>query len=98
METKNPIDEQETVINILPAQISRNAEIYTCIPAMSKRLRKLAETRPDSVRIVHDNGTSVIAEVDRSCIKISPKRLVSEELRRAAADRFAAARARKVTS
>lgn len=98
METKNPIDEQETVINILPAQISRNAEIYTCIPAMAKRLRKLAEARPDSIRIILDDGISVTAEIDRSCVKISPKRLISEEQRQAAADRFAVARAKKVKS
>ena len=97
MESKNPIDEQETIINILPSQISKTAEVYTCIPSLAKRLRQLAKTRPESVRIISDDGTAVTAEVDRSCVKISPKRIVSDEQRKAAAERFAAARAKKVT-
>ena len=98
MDQKIPIEEQETTINIWPAQVSKKAEVYTCIPSMMKRLRTLASTRSDAVRIISDDVRSVTAEVDRSCVKISPKRLVSEEQRKAAADRFAAARAKKVTS
>lgn len=93
---KVPIEEQETTINIWPAQVSKTAEVYTCIPSMVKRLKKLASTRPDTVRIIKDDDRFVIAEVDKACIKISPKRVVSDELRQAAADRFAAARAKKV--
>lgn len=96
MDFKVPIDEQETTINILPAQISKKAEIYTCIQSTVTRLKKLAATRPDAVRIISDTGYSVTAEVDRSCVKITPKRLVSDEQRKAAADRFAASRAKKV--
>ena len=98
MDQKNPIDEQETTINIWPAQVSKKAEVYTCIPSMVKRLRTLASTRADAVRIISDDGYSVTAEVDRSCVKISPKRIISEEQRKVAADRFAAARAKKVTT
>ena len=97
MDDKITMDEQETTINIFPAQVSKKAEIYSCIPAMVKRLKKLAVNRPDAVRILQDDGISVTAEVDRSCIKISPKRIVSDEQRKAASERLAAARLKKVT-
>ena len=98
MNEKVQMDEQETIINIVPAQISKKAEVYSCIPAMVTRLKKLASTRPDAVRIVSEDSRSVTAEVDRSCIKISPKRIVPDEQRKAASERLAAARAKKVTS
>lgn len=97
MDDKVTMEEQETTINIFPAQVSKTAEIYSCIPAMVKRLKKLAVNRPDAVRILHDDGRSVTAEVDRSCIKVSPKRIVSDEQRKAASERLAAARLKKVT-
>jgi len=97
MNNKIPIDEQETTINIFPAQITKKAEIYSCVPSMVSRLKKLAANRPDAVRILDEDNLSVTVEVDRSCIKISPKRLISDEQRKAASERLAAARAKKVT-
>ena len=92
METKIPLDEQETIINLVPAKVSKKAEVYTCIPKMMERLKKLASERPELVRITSDNGFQLTAEVDASCVKIAPKRRMSEEQRHAAAERFAAMR------
>ena len=98
MQQKIPLDEQETIISMFPAQVTTKAEIYTCMPAMVNRMKKLAGSRPDAVRILKEDERSITAEVDRSCIKISPRRIVSEEQRRQAAERFAAAREKKVVT
>ena len=90
-----PIDEQETVISFSPAQVSKSAEVYSCMPGMMKKLRKQAESRPDCVRIKKDDGDALFAEVDRSCIKISPKRTMSDEQRAAAAERLAKGRVKQ---
>lgn len=82
-------DEQETIINIPAVQVSRTAEVYTCVPSMFKKLKKLAESRPDCVRIKQDLGDALFADVDINCIKIVPKRILSEEQRRAASARLA---------
>lgn len=95
MDYRVPLEEQETVINLFPAQVSKKAEVYSCIPSMVKRLKTLAGKRPDAVKIVSDYGYAVTAEMDKSCIKISPKRVMTEEQRRAATDRLADARERK---
>jgi len=83
-----PLDEQETVICITPANVSKTAEVYTCMPNMLKKLRSLAQTRPDVVVIKKDYGDALFADVDRSCVKISPKRRMSEEQRIAATKRL----------
>lgn len=90
-----PLYEQETTINLYPAQVSKSADVYTCIPDMMKRLRKYADDRPDCVRIIKDTGSEVFAELDRSCIKISPKRKLTDEQRRQASERLALAREAK---
>ena len=90
-----PLDEQETIICFNPAQVSKVAEIYSCMPNVMKTLRKNAKNRPDSVTILKDDGDAVFASVDRSCIKFAPKRKLTEEQRRAAAERLAKGRAMK---
>ena len=90
-----PYDEQETIINIPASQISKTAEIYTNIPSMLKKLRKQAESRPDCVRIKQDLGDALFADVDRSCVRIVPKRIVSDEKRASAAKRLAEGRAKR---
>ena len=91
-------DEQETVIVITPPQISKQASVYSCIPSTVLRLRKLADQRPDVVRIVSEDDYGIYALVDRSCIRIAPKRQMTEEQRKAATERLAAGRKKKVTS
>lgn len=90
-----PLDEQETIINLSPAQVSKKAQVYSCMPNMVGKLRKYAKERPDDVQIEKDEGDMVFASVDRSWIKIAPKRRMSEEQRIAAAERLAKGRSGK---
>lgn len=94
MSVSIPFDEQETIINIVPAQCSRYAALYSCMPSMIKRIKKLAQDRPDVVTIVSEDEYSITASVDRSCVKIAPKRKLSDEQRKAATERLANARAK----
>ena len=48
--------------------------------------------RPDAVVITRDEGDAIFASVDPKCVKISPKRQMSEEQRLAAAERLAKVR------
>ena len=50
---------------------------------------KLAESRPEEVKIKQDQGDMLIADVDRAYVKISPKRQMSEESKKAASERLA---------
>lgn len=84
-----PFEEQETVVILQPACVSQTAEVYTCMPNMLKKIRKLAESRPEEVKIKQDKGDMLIADVDRAYIKISPKRHMSEESKKAASERLA---------
>ena len=90
------IDEQETTINVFPATISGDAEVYSCIPQMIKRLRQLHTRYPDDVSILEKQG-AVTATVPRGWIKIQPKRkcTLSEEQKRANAERLRAVRESK---
>lgn len=83
-----PLDEQETIISFAPAQVSKVAEVYSCMPNVMKSLRNNAKKHPDSFVILKDEGDAVFASVDRSCIKFSPKRQLTEEQRRAAVERL----------
>ena len=86
-------DEQETIINIFPMQITKQAEIYTCIPAMMRKLRTLAAEYPEEVSIV-DRTDDVSATVPVSWVKVAPKRKcnLTDEQKRANAERLAAYR------
>ena len=92
---RTPYEEQETIINIPASQVSKTAEVYTNIPSMLKKLRKQSESRPDCVQIKRDLGDALFAEVDRSCIRITPKRIVSDEQRATAAKRLAEGRVKR---
>lgn len=92
MNVSVPYDEQETTIVYAPANVDKYAEVYTCIPNEVKRMRKLAETRPDAVTIENDLGYAVFARVLRSCVKIQPRRLMTDEQRAVAAERLKKAR------
>ena len=73
MQSPYTLDEQETTINVLPAVVSKTAEVYTCIPNMIEKIKKLASESPDDVVVVERDGY-VNATVPREWIKIQPKR------------------------
>ena len=74
-----PYEEQETIINISPRQISDCASVYSTLPAMINKLWKLHEKHPDEVKVVHDDKYGIEFSIPRDWIKVSPKRQVSEE-------------------
>ena len=84
-------EEQETTINIFPANISDKAEIYTCIPGMITRMKNLAVKYPQDVAI-RDDGDSIFCTVPIDWVKVSPKRkcTLTDEQKRANAERLAA--------
>lgn len=96
MEYKYSVNEQETVINMFPSSISKQAEIYTCIPHTMERLRKLASEYPSDVSIIEKHGC-VTAAVPIGWVKIQPKRKcnLTDEQKRANAERLAAYREAK---
>ena len=83
-----PYEEQETIISFSPTRVSKVAEVYTCIPEWVNKIRKLAVSRPDCVHIKRDLGDSLFAEVDKSCVRIMPKRQMTEEQRLAYVEHF----------
>lgn len=92
MDISIPYDEQETVIILTPSRVSKTADVYTCMPDQANKLRRLARERPDAVRIDSDMGNAVMATVSRECIRIAPKRKLTEEQRAAASERLMKAR------
>ena len=90
------IEEQETTINVFPANVSKLAEIYTCIPHTMETLIRLQADYPEEVTVVQKDGY-VDATVPRSWIKIQPKRKsnMTEEQKRANAERLASYRKAK---
>ena len=90
------LEEQETTINLYPKQMSDKAEIFTCIPSMITRLRKLAKDHPSDV-CIRDKDGCLLCTVPFDWIKIGPKRRVAqtEEQKRANIARLKAYREAK---
>ena len=81
MDENNSNSMNENVIEFLKGQ-----KVATVTAANSTRLnnriRKFAESHPDECQIVCDNTDgSILAHIPVSWIKVSPKRVVSEEAR-----------------
>lgn len=70
------LEEQETTINI-SAINSKIADIYSSVPSMIRKIRKLFAEHPDEVTIDFDHQTDIYATVPASWIKISPKRVLN---------------------
>lgn len=90
-----PLEEQETIVNVVPKQINEKAFVYTTIPSELKRLWKLHKSNPDDVLIVRDDKYGTEFAIPRRWVTIRKPRAVSEEQRRASAERFAMYRAQK---
>ena len=87
-----PNCEKETIITYNEAD--RNAVVYTCNPAMKRKLKALSESRPDDCKFMrtYPDETAVEFEVPKKWVKVSPPRFVSDETRAAMAERFKNAR------
>ena len=97
VQIKVGLDEQETTINLYPKQVQDYAEVYSCIPTTMRKLRRMADSDPDLVRIVKEDGVGLFAQVPLSWIIIrKPKQVqLTDEQRAATAARLAAARAKR---
>lgn len=96
MQSPYTVDEQETIINMFPKNVSTTAEIYTCIPYMADRILKLQQEYPDLVVVKKGDGY-IDATVPRDWIKIQPKRKcnLSEEQRKTIAANLVTAKKAK---
>ena len=96
MKTQYALEEQETTINVFPKNVSDRALVFTCIPNMVKRIKKLRDDYPDDVVLTEGDGF-VDASIPRGWVKIQPKRkcTLTEEQKRANAERLAALREAK---
>ena len=61
MKTSFSLQDQETIIVVQPKQVADVADVYTNIPSMINKLKKLARERPDAVVITRDEGDAIFA-------------------------------------
>lgn len=91
MKQSYSLEEQETTINMFPTGVSSKAEIFSCIPAMMNRLRKLAEEYPKEIALREDDGC-IFCTLPVDWIRVLPKRkcTLTDEQKKANAERLRA--------
>lgn len=79
--------ERETVITYNEQE--KAAVVYTCNPALKRKLDGLTIARPDECKLLRrfPDGIGVEYEVPKKWVKVSPPRFVSEETRAALSER-----------
>ena len=79
--------ERETVITYNEQE--KVAVVYTCNPALIRKLDGLTTARPDECKLLRrfPDGIGVEYEVPKKWVKVSPPRFVSEETRAALSER-----------
>ena len=80
-----PYEEQETTILLGVPHLSPEADIYTCMPYMIRKMKKLKEQYPDQVNITGEDDYGIQLTLPRDWVRIRPKRVLSEKQRQAAA-------------
>ena len=90
--TGNSLDEQETIINILPSQITDRANVYSTVPAFVNRMWKLHEQYPAEVTVEKDDQYGTEFSVPKDWIKVKPKKKMSEEQKQILKERLASLR------
>lgn len=78
--------EKETVINFNDAE--KIVYLSTSQDYMKRRIKKLAEEHPNEVKIMSEDQYTVIAELPKKYVRVSPPRFISEEQRIASAERL----------
>lgn len=78
--------EKETVVNMNDAD--KILSLSTSQDWMKRRIRKLAESNPEEVKITNEDDYTLFAELPAKWLHIRPPRKVSEEQRLAAAERL----------
>ena len=91
-----PFCEQETIINIVPAQVGNRINIYSCIPADVRYYRKLVADNPGDVIMIREDGYGIEIEIPFSWLRRpKPPKRMSDDQRAAAALRLQLARERR---
>lgn len=81
-----PTDEQETVITF--SRLDKTAEIYTCDTSFIAKMRKLITKDPEHVVVVRQQDGGIWYNVPKTYVKIRPKRRISDEEKKRAAERI----------
>ena len=81
-------EEQETTINIDPPSISKEACVYTSIPADIKTMWEIQKKFPDLVKVVADDKWGSEFKIPREWIVIKPKKVLSDEQKKALTKRL----------
>lgn len=85
--------EQETIL--LYNNAEKEANVYSCNEDVKKQVRQLAKDFPEQVKIKRDDEIAIDAVVPKKWIKIVPPRKLSDEQRKAAAERMKSVRLRR---
>lgn len=83
-------EELETIITFNEAE--KTASVYSCSPRYIEKMKKLAESEPDKVKLIKQDANGADFIVPKSWVKIRPPRKISDEQRQAAAERLKAYR------
>ncbi len=76
---RKPFDEQETIINIDPPQLSTKASVYSTIPATINMMWQLRKKHPDLVEVVADDKWGSEFKIPYAWISIKPKKELTSE-------------------
>lgn len=90
-----PVEEQELHINFSPVETGKNCEIYTTIPWAMKYLERMVNEYPNECRLIKDDKYSYTASIPFKLVKPRAPRQISEEQRKAAAERLRSMHANK---
>lgn len=85
---RKSFEEQETIINIDPPQISKTASYYTTIPSDIKAMWNLQKKYPDIVEVVADDKWGSEFKIPAAWITIKPKKELSEEQKQVLVERL----------
>ena len=89
------LEEQELHINFCPAEMGKNCEVYTTIPHLMKHLEKMVNKYPNECKLVKEDPYSYTVSMPFKLVKPRSPRIISEEQKKASAERLAKARENK---
>lgn len=73
--------EQETIISF--NEDEKQANVYTCNPALKRKLAGLAESRPEDCKLLREYPDGIGAEyqIPKRWVKVNPSRILTDEQR-----------------
>lgn len=95
MRERVSLDEQETILSIVPSQIRSRISVYSCIPADVRYYKRMSVDHPAEVAVIREDDYGIEIEIPSSWFRRPKKpnrRQMSEEQRAASVARLSAAR------